>query len=80
MATLFPEEAIRPKREADPLREEDMLEKVSDYFRAILVFVRYRGEEGEEGEISTHSIVNNILRSSIIIYIHRNASQRRYLC
>lgn len=30
MATLFPEEAIRPRREADPLREEDMLEKVSE--------------------------------------------------
>ena len=39
MATLFPEEAIRPRREADPLREEDMLEKVSDYSQDILIFV-----------------------------------------
>lgn len=52
MATLFPEEAIRPRREADPLREEDMLEKVSDYSRDILMFVYFyagcRRQEEEE--------------------------------
>ncbi|KAG7138520.1 hypothetical protein HYQ46_008315 [Verticillium longisporum] len=31
MATLFPEAAMRPMREADPLRDVDMEENVSDY-------------------------------------------------
>lgn len=35
---------MRPRRLADPLREEDMLEKVSDYFGLRLVFVRYGGK------------------------------------
>lgn len=42
IATLFPDAAIRPRREAEPFKEVDMEENVSDYSTRVLAFVFQR--------------------------------------
>lgn len=87
MATLFPEAAIRPKRPADPLSCVDMDEKVSvclvKRISSMLLmtcfcamFPERRLGKHPRGAY-TYSIVNNILRSGIVVNVHRHAAQGR---
>lgn len=84
MATLFPEAAIRPSLPAEPLRDVDMEENVSDYVSVtapdqqnspdlhslyILLFV---------GRLA-YSVLNQIMRPRIVVDVHRHAAQGRHL-
>jgi hypothetical protein len=85
MATLFPDDAMRVRRVAEPLRVVEKEEKVSLWwwFISTLVCVE-REREGEEGRLcesnkSTYRAINNMLIARTIIYIYRHAAERRDL-
>jgi hypothetical protein len=80
IATLFPAAAIRPNRPAEPLSDVPIDEKVSDYNPVSSSLPLPNPFYTGGGSIQTYRIVNNFLRSRIVVDVHCDAAQGSDFC